>query len=525
MSAERPVGQKQEVDNGKRLRILAVPVLLALNLLMAQRLKDQGFDLIRFLNGQPTTKDYTSTLPEPLKTTEDQLRMTNRFIHIKSRLEGILNEQLSLSDPSEDRLSDLPDTVRFMHERGRQHLVNGMALARIVLPLEQSATIFQSKDALTIDGDNFSLNNPYDRSLVAAILQLKFEKVIADDRIQKEEKELVERAQRLKIPVEEVKVFYPEFSKDDRPKIDSQLTVLRYLKSRNFDITLDENAWVFLPTNDLVYLGRTMKALEDNNLPTTVHVRFVRHKKGRGGGQYEGHDWPEPFTIRVTNRSRLWAIPHEAGHFLSDAAYLPDQYWADRMKPFSQTAFTEYVWPNEGRDPYESSNKEAYAEAVAKYLFDGAETRRMVVLTSDIRDDEKRKYQFVKQMFKGREFVSEGIPLIPSEIYKLGARVRINDPDQERPGILLRPVLSPDEVEVIKPDLPAVFNGDTVELLERQIMGGFFSRDGYVRTYDERTFWKVWVYSQGSLGYSVGYLDRDTMGWIEERWLGEPVQR
>lgn len=489
MRQEQEPGRKE----GPFPRLPVIPLLMALSFLLGQIAERNGIDITSLLSQpQPTTP--SSSLGEIPSSEVEQIRLVNQFLSIKTNYENIFEQQLSLS---QSKLSEDRQSVQFIQRQGRLHLVDGVNLAKLVLPSEQSAQIEQSGQDIILEGEKFNLNSLYERSLAAAILELRLEYFSSTLR----EKE------RLKEEEE-------ERARDIQPDIPD----LIWLKNRQINIEIEENSWGYLPTNYLLTLTRTVKALDEADLPIPSKFKFIAYKKGMvGGGWYEGrHDLLNPFSVVVTNNSTPWTITHEVGHFISDAWALPDKDLAARMQAFSQQAFTESVWPNQGKDPNDTN--EDYAKAFARYLLEGETFRSRMT-----RDPQQNKqYKFMQKLFNDSEYAGNAQILVYSKEYQPGLLALINDPDLAHPGILLRPQTDTGLWELTS-DLPAVFSGDGVRLLEKMVLPSYrinYIYGGFSRTTDGTTvMWRVEIVNQAHQSqFLVGRLSGQT-GWIDQNFL------
>lgn len=96
--------------------------------------------------------------------------------------------------------------------------------------------------------------------------------------------------------------------------------------------------------------------------------------------------------------------------------------------------------------------------------------------------------------------------------YRVGQVVRISDPDTQTPGYLLRPTATT-ELWELHPDLPAVFDGDLVEILDKKEIGGFYRYSVRVALLGEtsrnllgdKNYQKEgWIFSYEALGEVIG---------------------
>ncbi len=109
---------------------------------------------------------------------------------------------------------------------------------------------------------------------------------------------------------------------------------------------------------------------------------------------------------------------------------------------------------------------------------------------------------------------------IEKQSYQTGQRVIINDKDQKRPGVFLRP--SP--AGGISPDTPAVFDGDDVEIIEGPFVTKKQTWDSQGKPINvEKNWWRVRIYFQEDLGRTKVGNQRGAEGWISEEWLGRII--
>lgn len=509
-----------------RLGWVIPSVSLATAFYLGQLAKDRGFDVtdIIKLTRQENIPVRTSELKAP-ETTEEQINLIDKFFSFKAQFENAFTRRFSFEGM---RLSDNKASADFVNNQAREFLVDGVYLAKLVLPANEANDIYETREGVFIDGERYDPNNSFERSLASAILEFKFKRVRTNFDAERELKQERDFEQRLK----QVRAFdeYYEASfqrrykeiEDRRTKrlyeVEESLQLLPWLKRKGLNITVELDAWAILDTEYILVMAKTLKTAEEHNLPLHLGTRFVKHTKamrnkdGDFGGWYEGHDRKNPFTIVVTNAGSAYSFPHEYGHFISNAEYLKG--WEERMAPFSQEAFTREVWGKD-EDPQSRKAKEMYAEAVKDYLFFGERSRlgttRIYDVDSLTTNEKQKVYDFIKRMWRA-EFREFAQVIIFKKDYEPGLLVRINDPDTINPGFLLR-LESSTPGWALTSELPAVFNRDIVLLLERRAVNRFDGRG-------EREMWKVQVRGQHSdsirrVGEIVG-----VEGWIDAGALG-----
>lgn len=478
---------------------MTVPILVAANLaagvFLEGLLRDRGIDLTKIM--PDILNPHSLTLKNIPQTTAEQISWVDNFLAVKHSLEGVFNSWISLDGTTPASNSD---TVRFVEGKAKEHLLAGVALAKMILPPEEAINIYIKQGKVVIDEDDYKLDNTYDKSLAAATLETKLRRFAVVSRMATPSQHSISEL------------------KGQQNNLDAQLIIIKWLKQRNFDIQVEKDAFAFLPTDYLITLGKTFKAFEDRGLPTSVAVRFVRYTNKLCAVDgvpyvacYEGYSL-KPSAIFMSNQAEDKDIAHEGGHFL-----------ADKMASFSQTAFNQLVFGNQPKDVRQARDfKEAYADAVKDYLFNGRQFRQAAMHSQD--PIEQAKYNFVKQMFGDTEFVGQAID--QETYYQSGKLVQITDSDWAS-GIILRPTSDPGEWAVSSSDLPAVFDTDKVELIQKEEVEGLFSIER-MQTHSsaswmKKRLWQVVIKQRGRTGqFLVGNLVGQT-GWIEDVWFGETI--
>lgn len=431
--------------------------------------------------------------------------MIGRFIDSKRSLETVFSSRFSLS---ETRLSDSKPAVDFVHQQSRQLLVDGVALARLFLPPAESQAIDRSDNSVLIDGQIFSTDNLFDRSLAASLLALKLEEADLINKTNERRAEFEEHARESGITAERLMAGLPDRYSPRLAEIKPKIEAIRWLKDRNLPVTVDEDAFGFLPENHLASLARVAQVLDEHSLPIPKQFKFIRHHQGDpGGAWYHDHNnHTQPFTVVVTNNSNEKGEPHETGHFLSDAKFLPDAAVASKMEKFSQMAFEDAIRP--AAEASDANLVEEYAEGFRKYLFEGEEERGRIGgvgghFTQSV-------YQFFQRMFGGTHFAGEAQPIIKPNVrtYEAGSRVKIFDLDTDTPGFLLRPTAETTDGE-LRPNLPSVFHGDVVELLQNGEGRG-------------KEMWLVKVVKRDiDTFFKLGKTGDNVVGWVDLRAFGD----
>lgn len=476
-------------------------------------------------NNPNQLKPSEAVLSSPA-TKELQLKLLGDYLNIKRRYETFMQEPLTID---ETRLGALAVAGEF-DQLARQHLVNGIYLAKITLPPEKEITISPDLNhpQVAFHGRIFDIDKPLHFHLLAGIVELELTSQLREAEREGKIKKVLEEyggsQERNEMIVKNEEEFYRLQQEQDR----AQVNDLLWLYDKNPAIEIDPNAFAFLPAIRLSYHSRVLQALERARLPFPKNVSYIRHTKEMGimGGGYYDHETSRPFTIVITNASGESAVIHEVGHFISDATYLDPEN--PKLAQISQKEFERQVKAvlekeaanikdskkSFATNPPPPNDIEDYAATFEEFFWRGSNFRAKL---RGLRDSDpaaqrvlQTKYQSMRMVFEG-EFVREGQPLIKK--YAVGAYALVQDEDTDFPGILLRQEPDGD----LDPSLPAVFDGDRVKIIE----GPTLIRGR--RPAEERVSWKVQVIGRSSKSQrSVGFAEGE--GWILENWLGETVQ-
>lgn len=330
-------------------------------------------------------------------------------------------------------------------------------------------------------------------------------------------------------------------------KTESDLTYLRYLKEKADNFYFTQESFLFMPRDLLVANAKIMQVLERQGYPLPKTI-MVTKAVSTDGGRYILHDsLILPFTVIIRGNSNSYGVIHEWAHFLQDASHLEEGN-KEKTKRASLENFQKVVEANQllwGKQVEDSNNqyleehaedgtREDYAETMAWVFWRGDDLKTRL---AELEKTDPWSYQIVKAktdfftkiVFEGEEFHNEGVSLsyINNEVstivkpaLQVGDVIEIVDDDQEKSGILLRPVAS---YRLDNENLLAVFNGDEVEIIEgpEQVIYYDFDENGQVLE-EKVNWWKVKISRQTIGSYSlVGNIEGE--GWIQERWFGEEV--
>lgn len=396
----------------------------------------------------------------------------------------------------------------------RQHLTEGLNLAKISLPLEQTYDMQIEASQATFLERQFDLDNRFHSFLLNAILRLKLEAR------RDELSELIERNYQ-HLPNAEIYAAQTQMQQEEREKI---IKNILWLFDKNPPITIDDD--VYFPDSAVNHLNRhsqILQGLEMSGLPFPRKVKYIKYFQGApGGAWYLDHNYPnEPFTIVITDRSGETSIVHEVGHFLSDATYLEPNN--PRLRQISQAVYNTLT---EDPNPIED-----YAGRFEDFFLRGRNFRNRILslrrfglqygFQSDLEEaqDLERKDFFMQIIFGGREFIKDGEILTWK--YEVGSRVIIPDENANNLGIILRQ----EPYGNLDPSLPAVFPEDEVEILEGPKVGSSIDYRWWSQTLEYRIFWRVIICNQG---VKSQFLLGDTQGkggWIPEELLGKISQK
>ncbi len=251
-------------------------------------------------------------------------------------------------------------------EKARQHLIDGVFLARLVLPLEEAYRIQIDKvgEKINLEGHLFDLNKPLHFQLLASILEFKFKNRLQDWQYQEEQK-------------------------GNREIIQD----LFWLSEENPPITIESQTFGFLDGNYLKYLSRTLQALKIAGLP---------------------------FPQKISESD---SVVYEIGRFLFNLAFLDPanprfkKISQDEYKNQTTESLNKYSPGIKNRDNLRispqlpSTLEEDYALTFERYVLNGSDFRTWVEFLKDwdpaAHQVLKGKYNFFREGL-GLEFTNEG---------------------------------------------------------------------------------------------------------------------
>lgn len=243
----------------------------------------------------------------------------------------------------------------------REHLIGGLSLVSYLLPRSDFQADFGQKRVIFKNRD-FEIDNPLHFHLLASILEVEFKKYSQNTGGQ-------------------------EILRD-----------FLWLFDKNPPVSVDNQAFPFLATQELVYLSRILQALERANLPLPQKISYLN---------YQENIAPTGYFCRLvyeTNHPSLGygAIIPEIGHFISQAA--SSEPGNLRLAEISQEAYEK------------QTGEEDYAESFAAYFLEGGEFREELEYW---REEDPAVYQklqakskFMRKVFDGLEFTNEGRILV-----------------------------------------------------------------------------------------------------------------
>jgi len=435
--------------------------------------------------------------------------------------------------------NDSTDIIKPLRQLAINHTLYGAELYNKVFVSPTFETDYRS-DKLTLDGVNFDLSKPKDFHLASAIVDALVSEAhwakIAD---QSNDQQLRQRA------VEGIK------------EAEANLEDLYYIAANIENIYFTPESFLYFPKDSFVAMAKITRTLEQHGYPQPKTIMAVGIRENVAGEYFE-HDLPNsPFTVIL--RSSIWdgGVVHEWGHFISDvsnyeegdrdkgerASLINYQKAVDSVRFLNENQSTDLV--NQYVDDNAKRNiKEDYAETFMWYFWSGDDFRAKL---EELKDKDpvafqilQAKYDFFKNVvFEEEEFHNKGISLNQQseqkkpeaqtqENLQLGDLVKIVDKDTTSPGILLRPVLITQEW-FKNEEWPAVFNGDTVEIIEGPqpvteyvIENGQYVFENGQVVEEEANWWKVRINHQTYESYSlVGDIEGE--GWISEKWFEEKV--
>ena len=433
-------------------------------------------------NQEIKPSDKVLTSPETSQLTR---ALIDQYLETKRRYETIPGQQLTFDGPP---LGSSAPVVLELSRLARQHLVDGLYLAKLVLPLEQASSInieASNQKAVLFDRQ-FDLNNPLQFHLLAAILELELKNQQTQEVQQEANQKIIDN--------------------------------LLWLFDRNPATNIDKDAFPFITVSYLNFHSQIFQVLEQSGLPWPRQVNYIRYFEGApGAAWYNTHASRNSFTIDITNYSGDISVIHEVGHFMADAVHLDPNN--QRLREISQDEYNKQIRAVLGNNPDEPDEKtlvEGYAESFGDFFLQGQVLReRMRRWDPEAAQVLKIQYQFMKMVFGGKEFTKDGKLLTFMTEYKIGVQVAIPDDSDNRLGILLRRYL----YSYVDPELPAVFPRDRVEIIGGPVLA--YRIGGW----ESESYWRVRIIGQDPTSVNLLGDLFGSEGWMPESLLGEIIQQ
>lgn len=337
---------------------------------------------------------------EFLSVKEKQLEeiLVNSWLEIKSNYDVIIWRPLNFG---EENISSFPFTEEIV-KMSRQHLIDGLALAQLILPLGETPRIETKERKVNFKNRVFEIDNSLHFQVLAGVLEQEFKDYLS----------------------QRGKQTIWAYEQQEKEKT---LSDLFWLLEEGLPISIDSEAFPFLTTKNLILISRLFQALQKANLPFPREISYSKPKphSNLAGGYFDHAQPPEfRFTIFITNRAGFGAPVHEIGHFLSDATYLNPQDL--RLAKINQSKYEEQIIVAAGGvenlkqyrnflakdEKGEINLSEDYASTLEAYFIEGAEFREELHYWEETDPSVYRilvaKYEFMKKVLAGLESRSDG---------------------------------------------------------------------------------------------------------------------
>lgn len=394
-----------------------------------------------------------------------------------------------------------------INDQAHKLILNGIDLGRIALPTALASTLEIAPDETSVNflGRNFNLAAPsLEPHIFESILEISFKK----------QRTLIGGLDNI-----------PNTLK----QYDNEVDDLLWLKDKNLAITVNPDAYAILPTTHVLNLARTLRILEENDLPLPPKISYIRWDGRDAGGWYCSYrvrptapdrcengeaDW---FSIVITNNSHEELIAHEVGHFEGNAFHLdPNNPKLYQLQDILFIGLMEAQIKNLGIENPEQlfvahlpTWREQFADDFMQYILRGKVFRQRLARAyfedPNLFSIVSTEYRWIGLFFGNREFLQFGRP--QARDYHWNDLATVSDNFLSVPlngqGYFLRPTIYD------YPNYdggPQIFGGNTVKILDGPKIGlEYFD--------DERSYWRVLV-SSGEYSGNIGWVPAEILGSV-----------
>lgn len=442
----------------------------------------------------------------------------------KSRLqiEGFILKNKSLNIAFEP-FASLPNNKQVIWQF-RQVAQDHLLIGAYILNRESESVVAKAKTSrneqttVTIDDNEYSLENLYEFHQAHSLITLKLERILLNRSLDDSTNDQKRGEIRQEL-------------------VENQLDweAIKWLKTQNLEVGASQNSVLFTDSSSLATFARTLRFAKKNN--HNIPRIALLGPDALYGGRFvtKGKQLTKVTIIDYNNDGNIYSLVHELAHSIQD-----------EKGPFSQQKFNElmdaveeenlkkvkdldnvYFYINQEN---KRERDEQYAYFFANYFMDGEGLRKRIE-TLSVEDPYAAyiilaQYNFFKALFQDHEFRRKGLTekeLSPKvekpKKYEVGQIITVSDKDTQNPGVLLRSTPAGPARE----NDSAVFDGDAIIILNDSPVSVKYSRYDYElrAIVDIEDYWYyVRIHSRGSLGISrLG--DQMGTGFMKENYFGE----